>query len=123
MGQVEEDATLKVVATVAAQQIPQQHLQTQHPTGTGAARALAPSSPTPAPLVTRSTPSAGLTETGAQALCLSVATRELRQVQEQQLKNLERNQGRSQERSPPRENQERNQGRSLGRSQGRSQGR
>merc|ERR1711990_678905 len=85
----------------------------------------APSSPTRAPPVTRSTPSAGLMETGAQALCLSVATRELRQVQAQQLRNLERNQARnqarSQERSPPRENQERNQGRNQGRSLGRSQ--
>merc|ERR1712172_272187 len=110
-----------------------QHLQTLHRTGTAAARVWALSSPTRAPPVTRSTPSAGPTETGAQALCLSVAIRQLRQVRALQLRNLERNQarnrarsqgrnpGKSQERSHPRENQERNQVRSLERSQERSQ--
>merc|ERR1712181_3696 len=98
----------------------------------GAARVWAPSSPTRAPPVTRSTPSAGPTETGAQALWMSVAIRQLRPVRALQLRNLERNQarnrarsqgrnpGRSQERSPQRENQERNQVRSLERSQERS---
>merc|ERR1711990_171544 len=80
----------------------------------------APSSPTRAPPVTRSTPSAGLMETGAQALCLSVATRELRQVQAQQLRNLERNQARNQARSQER-NQERSQERSQEKNQGRNQ--
>merc|ERR1712037_650192 len=79
------------------------------------------SSPTPAPPVTRSTPSAGPMETGAQALSLNVAIRELHLVQVLRLRNLERNLARSQERSPPRESQERNQGRSLVRSQQRSQ--
>merc|ERR1711971_880716 len=113
--------------------IPQQHLRTLHRTGTGAARGWAPSSPTRAPPVTRSTPSAGPMETGAQALWMRVVIRQLRQVQALRLRNLERNQarnrarsqgrnpGKSQERSHPRENQERNQGRSLGRSQERSQ--
>merc|ERR1711934_916146 len=85
--------------------------------GTAAARGSALSSPTPAPPVTRSTPSAGPMETGAQALSLNVAIRELHLVQVLRLRNLERNQ----ERSPPRESQERNQGRSLVRSQQRSQ--
>merc|ERR1711971_836238 len=93
--------------------IPQQHLRTLHRTGTGAARGWAPSSPTPAPPVTRSTPSAGPMETGAQALWMRVVIRQLRQVQALRLRNLERSQAR--------ENQERNQGRSLGRSQERSQ--
>merc|ERR1711971_34776 len=113
--------------------IPQQHLRTLHRTGTGAARGWAPSSPTPAPPVTRSTPSAGPMETGAQALWMRVVIRQLHQVQALRLRNLERNQvrnqaksqernpGRSQERSPQRENQERNQVRSLERSQERSQ--
>merc|ERR1712181_131295 len=100
-----------------------------HPTGTGAARVWAQSSPTPAPPVTRSTPSAGQTGTGVQALWMRVAIRELRQVQELLLRNQERNQARNQARSqernqgrsPPRENQERNQERSLGRSQEKSQ--
>merc|ERR1712007_320302 len=89
-----------------------------------AARGSALSSPTPAPPVTRSTPSAGPMETGAQALSLNVAIRELHLVQVLRLRNLERNlarnqgrnqersQARSQERSPPRESQERNQERS-----------
>merc|ERR1711971_1357862 len=109
--------------------IPQQHLRTLHRTGTGAARGWAPSSPTRAPPVTRSTPSAGPMETGAQALWMRVVIRQLRQVQALRLRNLERNQarnrarsqGRNPGRSHPRENQERNQGRSLGRSQERSQ--
>merc|ERR1711934_276939 len=92
-------------------------------TGTAAARELALSSPTPAPPGTRSTPSAGLMETGAQALSLNVEIRELHLVQVLQPRNLERGQERNQGRSPLRENQERNQGRSLGRSQERSQGR
>merc|ERR1712181_187018 len=83
-----------------------------------AARVWALSSPTRAPPVTRSTPSAGPTGTGAQALCPSVAIRELRQVQALPLRNQERNQarnqarsqernpGRSRERNHPRENQE-----------------
>merc|ERR1711964_507451 len=77
----------------------------------------APLSPTPAPPVTRSTPSVGPMETGAQALCLNVVIRELHLVRVLRL----RNPGRNQERSPPRENQERSLGRSLGRSQERSQ--
>merc|ERR1712192_39806 len=113
---------------VAALLIPLQHLQTLHRTGTAAARAWALSSPTPAPPVTRSTPSAGQTGTGAQAPCLSVAIRELRQVQALQLRNQERNQarslgrslGRSQERSRGR-NQERNPERNQERSRERSQ--
>merc|ERR1712210_186647 len=127
------------MGTGAAPLIPRRHLRTQHPTGTAAARGSALSSPTPAPPVTRSTPSAGPMETGAQALSLNVAIRELHLVQVLRLRNLERNlarnqgrnqersQARSQERSPPREsqerNQERNQERSLQRSQERSQGR
>merc|ERR1712181_204734 len=99
----------------------------------GAARVWAPSSPTPAPPVTRSMPSVGPMETGAQALWMRVVIRQLHQVQALRLRNLERNQartrarsqernpGRSQERSPPRENQERNQVRSQERSQGRNQ--
>merc|ERR1712192_344856 len=83
----------------------------------GAARVWAPSSPTPAPPVTRSTPSVGPMETGAQALWMRVVIRQLHQVQALRLRNLER----SQERSPRRENQERNQVRSLERSQERSQ--
>merc|ERR1711971_122297 len=110
-----------------------QHLQTLHRTGTAAARVWALSSPTRAPPVTRSTPSAGPTETGAQALWMSVAIRELRQVRALQLRNLERNQarnqarsqernqGRSQERSPPRENPERNQERNQERNPERNQ--
>merc|ERR1711971_384068 len=90
--------------------IPQQHLRTLHRTGTGAARGWAPSSPTRAPPVTRSTPSAGPMETGAQALWMRVVIRQLRQVQALRLRNLERNQARNQERSQGR-NQERNQGR------------
>merc|ERR1712037_692167 len=121
------------MGTGAAPLIPRRHLRTQHPTGTAAARGSALSSPTPAPPVTRSTPSAGPMETGAQALSLNVAIRELHLVQVLRLRNLERNlarnqgrnqernQARSQERSPPRESQERNQGRSLVRSQQRSQ--
>merc|ERR1712001_482469 len=89
--------------------------------GTAAARGSALSSPTRAPPVTRSTPSAGQMETGAQALSLNVAIRELHLVQVLRQRNLERSQARSQERSPPRESQERNQGRSLVRSQERSQ--
>merc|ERR1712181_189744 len=97
-----------------------------------AARVWALSSPTRAPPVTRSTPSAGPTGTGAQALCPSVAIRELRQVQALPLRNQERNQarnqarsqernpGRSRERNHPRENQERNQERNQGRNQGRN---
>merc|ERR1711964_803066 len=81
----------------------------------------APLSPTPAPPVTRSTPSVGPMETGAQALCLNVVIRELHLVRVLRLRNPGRNQARSQERSPPRENQERSLGRSLGRSQERSQ--
>merc|ERR1712181_214120 len=73
-----------------------------------AARVWALSSPTRAPPVTRSTPSAGPTGTGAQALCPSVAIRELRQVQALPLRNQERNQARNPERSLER-NQERNQ--------------
>merc|ERR1711964_225324 len=95
----------------------------------------APLSPTPAPPVTRSTPSVGPMETGAQALCLNVVIRELHLVRVLRLRNpgrnqarsqersLERNQARSQERSPPRENQERNQERSQEKSQERNQGR
>merc|ERR1712192_265872 len=62
--------------------------------------------------VTRSTPSAGPTETGAQALGLNVAIQEQRQVRALRLRNQERNLAR---------NQARSQGRSLGRSQERSQ--
>merc|ERR1712037_217706 len=91
------------------------------------------SSPTPAPPVTRSTPSAGPMETGAQALSLNVAIRELHLVQVLRLRNLarnlarsqgrnqERSQARSQERSPPRESQERNQERNPERNPERSQ--
>merc|ERR1712210_418155 len=115
----------------------QRLLRTQHLTGTAAARESALSSHTPAPPGTRSTPSAGLMETGAQAQSLNVEIRELHLVQVLQPRNLgrsqarnqernqersqERNQGRNQGRSPLRENQERNQGRSLGRSQERNQ--
>merc|ERR1712179_619107 len=72
--------------------------------------------PTRAPLGTRSTPSAGPMETGAQARCLNVAIRQLHLVQALRQRNL----GRNQERSHPRESQERNQRRSLGRSLERS---
>merc|ERR1712210_270562 len=109
------------MGTGAAPLIPRRHLRTQHPTGTAAARGSALSSPTPAPPVTRSTPSAGPMETGAQALSLNVAIRELHLVQVLRLRNLERNLARSQERNQPRESQERDQGRSLVRSQQRSQ--
>merc|ERR1711971_1484887 len=101
-----------------------QHLQTLHRTGTGAARVWAPSSPTRAPPVTKSTPSAGPTETGAQALWMSVAIRQLRQVRALRLRNLERNQARNQARSQERNqgrSQERNQERNLERSQERNQ--
>merc|ERR1712055_219792 len=84
----------------------------QHQTGTAAARESALSSPTPAPPGTRSTPSAGLMETGAQALSLNVEIRELHLVQVLQPRNLGRSQARNQERS-----QERNQERSQERSQ------
>merc|ERR1712203_844877 len=99
-------------------------LRTQHQTGTAAARESALSSPTPAPPGTRSTPSAGLMETGAQALSLNVEIRELHLVQVLQPRNLGRSQGRSQERSQERSqgrNQERNQERNPERSQERSQ--
>merc|ERR1712055_972171 len=107
----------------------------QHQTGTAAARESALSSPTRASPGTRSTPSAGLMETGAQALSLNVEIRELHLVQVLQPRNLgrsqarnqernqRRNQGRSQGRSPLRESQERNQERSPERSQERSQAR
>merc|ERR1712192_24573 len=93
-------------------------------TGTGAARGWAPSSPTRAPPVTRSTPSAGPTETGAQALCLNVAIQEQRQVRALRLRNQERNLARNQERSQernPERNPERNQERNPVRNQKRSQ--
>merc|ERR1712210_183273 len=104
-------------ATGAALRILQQLLRTQHLTGTAAARESALSSPTRAPPGTRSTPSAGLMETGAQALSLNVEIRELHLVQVLQPRNLGRSQARNQERSQ----EERSQGRSLGRSQERSQ--
>merc|ERR1711964_242030 len=84
----------------------------------------APLSPTPAPPVTRSTPSVGPMETGAQALCLNVVIRELHLVRVLRLRNPGRNQERSQERSLGRSQergQERNQGRNQERSQERSQ--
>merc|ERR1712107_955709 len=93
-------------------------------TGTAAARGSAPLSPTPAPPVTRSTPSVELTETGARALCRNLEIRELHPAQEPQLRSLERSQGRSQERSQERSqarNQERSQERNPGRSQEKSQ--
>merc|ERR1711933_23841 len=99
--------------------IPRQHLQTLHPTGTEAARVWAPLSPTPAPPVTRSTPSAGPMETEAQALCLNVVIRELHLVRVLRLRNRGRNQERNQGRSLER-NQERNQGRNQERSQERN---
>merc|ERR1711974_249887 len=90
-----------------------------------AARGWAPLSPTPAPPVTRSTPSVGPMETGAQALCLNVVIRELHLVRVIRLRNPGRNQARSQERSlernHPRENQERSQEKNQGRNQERSQ--
>merc|ERR1711973_440191 len=91
-----------------------------------AARGSAPSSPTRAPPVTRSTPSVELTETGARALCRNVEIRELHPAQEPQLKSLERSQERSQGRSQGRSqerNQERNQARNQERSQERNPGR
>merc|ERR1711933_222154 len=100
--------------------IPRQHLQTLHPTGTEAARGWAPLSPTPAPPVTRSTPSAGPMETGAQALCLNVVIRELHLVRVLRLRNRGRNLERNQERNQGR-NQERSQERNPERSQERSQ--
>merc|ERR1711990_864795 len=84
----------------------------------------APLSPTPALPVTRSTPSVGPMETGAQALCLNVVIRELHLVRVLRLRNPGRNQARSQERSLERNqarSQERNQGRNQERSQERSQ--
>merc|ERR1712113_596917 len=50
----------------------------------------APSSPTRAPPVTRSTPSVELTETGARALCRNVEIRGLHPAQEPPLRSLER---------------------------------
>merc|ERR1712210_298805 len=99
-------------ATGAALRILQQLLRTQHLTGTAAARESALSSPTRAPPGTRSTPSAGLMETGAQALSLNVEIGELHLVQVLQPRNLGRSQARNQERSQERNqrrNQERNQ--------------
>merc|ERR1711974_215826 len=91
-----------------------------------AARGWAPLSPTPAPPVTRSTPSVGPMETGAQALCLNVVIRELHLVRVIRLRNPGRNQAGSQERSLERNqarSQERNRGRSQERSQEKNQGR
>merc|ERR1712156_1014342 len=113
----------------AAQRTHRQHPPTPRRTGTAAARGSAPSSPTRAPPVTRSTPSVELTETGARALCRNVEIRGLHPAQEPPLRslarnqerNLERNQVRNLGRNHPRENLERSRERSQERSQGRSQ--
>merc|ERR1719323_1605702 len=105
----------------AAQRTHRQHPLTPRRTGTAAARGSAPSSPTRAPPVTRSTPSVELTETGARALCRNVEIRGLHPAQEPQLRSLERSLARSQEKSQEKErNQERNQARNQERSQERN---
>merc|ERR1719323_2999530 len=91
----------------AAQRTHRQHPLTPRRTGTAAARGSAPSSPTRAPPVTRSTPSVELTETGARALCRNVEIRGLHPAQEPQLRSLERNLARNLGRNHPRESLER----------------